>query len=536
MDARRFVVMVGALALVAPLMGWTSLPVAASQQPVVAAAADVPASVCFPVTDNGDPVLKTFDFSPRAVDSRDGSQTMTFTATAEDTGGPGAPTGVAKGWVRVSYDNSETENWNLVAPLKPDGAGALKASLTILPSFQSGTRWVSLSLEDAVGNSTIYRTSDLERMGLPTTFTATTTPESKVPSVRSVRLSSSTIDTRRHARTLTLRIHATDDSGIATMRVWLWGSPIRSSTAHPRLISGTAADGTWLGRIRVPRWQGNSTAKLAIELTDVVGRFRLMGPKALKAIGQPGTVEILSRQDPEAPKLRLRSVTPRSLDLGTGARAVTVVVRVTDRGSGVRGVSLSLYGPESGNGADSINATLRRVSGTKYDGVWKGTATLPPCLAAPGKWHLIVSASDAADGDFVSVPDALTVANNDVLRPTTAVASDLVRTAGPLTIKFSEDVVGVNGENTLVHVGYNRREFAGDDPSPIAGSWACQNAAGATVDCTAGPVRTAVFTPTAPMLPGTNHTLVLNREHHLGLTDLAGNPYHPGSGVSFQTS
>jgi hypothetical protein len=536
MDTRRLVVMVGVVALAAPLMAGTPLPVAATQGPTAATAAGVPASMCFPVTDNGDPVLKTFDFSPRVVDSRNGAQTMTFTATAADTGGPGAPTGVTGGVVRVSYDNSDSENWTLSAPLKPDGAGALKATLTILPGFKSGTRWVSMRLEDAVGNATIYRTADLEQMGLPTTFTATTTPESQAPSVRSVRLSSATIDTRRHARTLTLRIRATDDSGIATMRAWLWGSPIRATTAHPRLISGTPANGTWLGRIRVPRWQGNSIAKLAIEMTDVVGRFRLMGPKVLKAIGQPGTVRIVSREDTEAPKLRLRSVTPRSLDVRTGAHAVTVVARVTDRGSGTRRVSLSLHGPESGNGAASIDSDLRRVSGTRYDGIWKGTATLPPCQAAPGKWRVTVSASDAANGDYLSAPEALTVANDDVLRPGATLLVDTVRPAGPLTITFSEDVVGVNAENTLVHVGYNRREFAGDDPSPITGSWACRNAAAATVDCTAGPVRTAVFTPTSAMLPGTNHTLILNREHHLGLTDLAGNPYDPGSSVSFQTS
>ena len=524
MDARRFVVLIGAAALVA-----------ASQTAVGATAADVPAPTCYPVTDNGDPVLTSLDFSPRAVDSRNGAQTMTFTATAEDTGGPGAPTGVARGWVRVSYDNSDTENWTLVAPLEPDGSGALKASLTILPSFQSGTRWVSLRLEDAVGNSSIYRTADLERMGLPTTFTATTTPESMKPSVRSVRLSSATIDTRRHARTLTLRIRATDDSGIATVRAWLWGSPIRSSTAHPRLVSGTTTDGTWLGRIRVPRWQGNSTAKLAIELTDVVGRFRLFGPKALKAIGEPGTVRILSRQDSDAPKMTLRSVT-RSLDLRAGGRAVTVTVRVTDRGSGVRRISLSLFGPESGNGAGSMGATFRRVSGTKHDGIWKATATLPPCEAVPGTWNLYVTAADATNFTSLPKPRSVAVANFDVLRPTVSGFGDVVRTAGPLKVAFSEDVVGVNGENALVHVGYSLREFAGDDPSPIAGSWACQNAAGATVDCTSGPVRTAAFTPTSAMLPGTNHTLVLNREHHLGITDLAGNPYQPGGTLGFHTN
>ncbi len=239
--------------------------------------------------------------------------------------------------------------------------------------------------------------------------------------MRSVRLSSATIDTRRHARILTVRIRATDDSGIATIDAGLSGS-LRSSMAHARLVSGTTTNGTWLGRIRVPRWQGNSTAKLAIEVTDVVGRYRIFGSE-----GTQGDRSAGHGAHPQPPGFgRSRN------DVAIGDPAltrpayrrtrVTVTVRVTDRGSGVRRVSLSLYGPESGNGAGSIDATFKRVSGTKYDGIWKGTATLPACEAFPGKWHLIVSAADATNFDSLSKPDWLAVENHDVLRPTAAPA------------------------------------------------------------------------------------------------------------------
>lgn len=535
MDGRRLVVLVGAAALVAPLTEWTSMPAAASGTSGSARAAVSP-SLCFPSTDNGDPVLKTLGFSPREVDSRRDSQTVTFTATAEDVGGPGAPSGVAGATVFLSFD--DTGNWNLLAQLKPDGNGALVGTLTILPQFRTATRYVSLSVADVDENSTLYTTGDLDQMGLPTTLRTTTTPDVAPPAVRAVELSSTTIDTRRNRRILTVRVHATDDSAVAGIRVWLWGSPIRSSEERLRRVAGTAANGTWQGRIRVPRWQGNSTAKLAIELTDVVDGFAFYGPKKLASIGQPGLVRIVSRKDSEPPTVRLRSVTPNSVDLRTGAQSVTVVVRVKDRVSGARRVALTLDGPESGNGEPSTTARLERVSGTARDGVWKATVTLRPCGAVSGPWRATVFAWDAAGGDYLGIPKALTVLNADIRRPTAAVVGDYyqVRRAGPLTVEFAEDVVGVDAENTLVHVGDSQRGRAGDNPVPIAGTWACKDAAAAAVDCSTGPVRTAAFTPATPMIPATNHTLVLNPERHLGLTDLAGNPFAPSSAVSFHTT
>jgi hypothetical protein len=533
MDRRRFVVLVGAAALVAPLTGWTSMPAhAAGQVP-----AAVPASQCFRVTDNGDPVLTTFGISPVAIDSRLGSKDVTFTATAEDTGGPGAPSGVAGGTVYVSFDDAG--NWNLSAPLKPDGNGGLTGTLTILKQYRTATRYVSLAVNDVAGNTTMYTTADLEQMGLPTTFTTVTMPDVGAPSVRSVRLSTRTIDTREHSKSLAIKVRATDDSAVKAIDVWLWGSPIRSSTAHLRLVAGTAADGTWQGRINVPRWQGNSTAKLAIEVTDLLDNYRSYGPKKLAAIGQPGTVRILSRTDTEEPRLRFRSVTPASVDLRTGARSVTVAVRVTDRLSGARRVWLTLRGPDDGNGNQpNLNMRLTRVSGTVHDGLWKATVPLRPCDAFAGSWDVVAFAWDAATGNYLDTPKAFTVLNADVLRPRATLAGDsyLVRRGGPLAVTFDEDVVGIDADNTLVHVGDNQRGLAGDNPAAIPGTWACKDAAGAVVDCAVGPVRQAAFTPASPMIPGTNHTLVLNPEHHLGLTDLAGNPYDPMSVVSFHTT
>jgi hypothetical protein len=526
MDVRRFGVIVGAAVLAAPLTGWTSMPAAASGPRSSA----VPASACFASQDNGDPELKTFDVSPHSVDARTAAQVVRFSATAEDTGGPGAASGVVGGTVYVSFDDSG--NFSLSAPLEPDGKGSLVGTLTILPAYATATRYLSVGVTDAAGNGTTYSTEDLETMGMPTTFTTTTTPDAAPPAVRTVRFSSTIVDTRRHARVLTVRIRATDDSGVAAMRIWLWGSSVRHSGGRMALTSGTPKDGVWVARLRIPRWQGNSVAKLAVEMSDLDNRWRNYGPKRLAAIGQRGTVRILSRTDPAPPTVRLRSVRPGTVDVRTGKQTATVLVRVRDRGSGVRSVQMTVSGPNDSTFDGGLRLT--RVAGTRYDGVWRGTIEFAPCRPA-GSWDVTVFAWDQHDGSYLALPQ-LTVVNGDVVRPTAELTGDSsqVRRSGPLTVQFSEDVVGVDGDNTWVQVGYDQRGRGGSDPTPVPGTWTCKDAAAAVVDCLAGPVRTAAFTPAAPMAAGTNHTLVLNPEHHLGLTDLAGNPYAPG-GLSFQT-
>ncbi len=540
MVGRRFIVVVGAVALVAPLTGWSAMPVAASGKvpgsaPGVAGAA-VSASRCFPSTDNGDPVLKTFMVDPREVDSRTGARTVTFTATAEDTGGPGAPSGVTEATAYVGRDDSG--GWSLEAEMSPDGKGALVGTLTVLPQFRTATWFVSVTVRDAAGNSTAYSPDDLADLGVPATFTTITNPDTAKPAVRSVRLSTSAVDTRPRARSVVVTVRATDDTAVAGVDVALLGLRGRTPRAELELASGDPQDGTWRGRLVVGRWKGSSTARLAVWVTDAVDNGRWYSPQRLAKMGQSSRLAVVSGSDRKAPVPVITSVTPASADLTGEPRKIQVVARVRDAGSGARRVVAHLTGPESPDGSASVQARMSRTSGTPRDGVWTATITLGPCDAPAGEWQAGVTAKDEGRRGAAARAGAITVVNTDVRRPTAFLTGDSwrVRRTGPLTVEFHEDVVGVDAANTLVHVGDDRRGRAGDDPAPISGSWACKDATGASVDCAAGPVRTAVFTPSAPLNGSTNHTLVLNPEHHLGLTDLAGNPYLPFWALGFHTA
>lgn len=532
MIGRRVVVGFGTVALVAPIGGWSAMPVAASGT----AAAAVPASRCFPSTDNGDPVLKTFAIEPREVDSRTGTKRVTLTATAEDTGGPGSASGVtgATAYIARGTDGG----WSTEVEMSPDGKGAFVGSLTVLPQQWSGTWHVSVTVRDAVGNSTFYSADDLAGAGLPGDFTTTTNPDSARPRLKALRLSTSAVDARRRARSVVVTVRATDDAAVATVGVAVLGLAGRSLHRSLELVSGDPQDGIWRGRLTVGRWAGSATARLAIFVGDAVDKGRWYSPRRLAKKGLPSRLVVVSGRDRKAPVPEIASVSPTSVDLTEDARTVQVVARVRDAGSGARRVVARIEGPESADGWTSVRTLMTRTSGTSRDGVWTATLTLKPCDVAAGEWRAVVVAKDAVRRATTMRTAAVKVVNTDVRRPTANIAGDSwrVRRTGPLTVEFSEDVVGVDPANTLVHVGDDQRGRAGADPTAIAGSWACQDAAGAPVDCSAGPVRTAAFSPAAPLSGATNHTLVLNPQHHLGLTDLAGNPYQPHWALGFHTA
>ena len=531
--AVRRVAVVTAAALLTPLVAWTAAPPASGGVQVLGAA---PASRCYPSTDNGDPVLTGLDVSPREVDARSGTQQVRFRVTAVDTGGPGAPTGVVGGAVYVSFDG--TDSWNLFTRLEPESPGVLTGDLAILEQYATATRYLAVDLEDANGNLTHYTTDDIAALGIATTFHTTARgPDTRSPRVTAVKLSTRTVDTRTRPSGFRIRVHATDDFGVAGIRVWLWGSPVRSSGGRLRLVSGTRTDGDWAGRVRVPMWQGTGTAKLAVELTDETGRGRFYGPRKLTAIEQPGTVRVVSRDEPEPPRVEVRSASPSTVDLSTTGASLVVRARVTDRGSGVRRAAVSIRGPESADGNSGLDARMSLASGDRRAGTWTATVPLDPCHETAGRYTVTVFAWDAAEGDYTTSRQKVTVVNTDIVRPSVGIASDFeqVRRSGPVDLLFTEDVVGLTPEVAQVRVGRADRVTPTDPTVQVAGSWSCADAAGAPVDCVAGPVRSAAFTPTAPMAAATEHSVVLNPEHTLGVTDPSGNPLRSGGITTFRT-
>jgi hypothetical protein len=340
-----------------------------------------------------------------------------------------------------------------------------------------------------------------------------------------VRLSTTTLDVSDHRDTVGLRVHARDNAGVLDMRAWMFGDDnlFTTRTTWLRLRQGSRKDGQWQGRIVVPRLAGSETAHLIVEMWDIQGRHRKYLPRRLAEIGQPHEVLLRGHVDTERPELRTLELRPRFVDVREGKRKVTLQVRVTDRGGGVRTVNAWVYGSATGLDHQGYDVRLRRVRGTAHDGVWRAKIALPRCEAEAGRWKAYVVAFDYSLPGRGATTRPVTVTNDDIAPPEARVVGTTGAT-GPLTLRFDEDVVGVSTENVLVHLGSDVEDRPGGGPAPVAGTWACRDMAGSPVDCAGGPVRTAAFTPDTPFRVGAEHTVVLNPEHHLGLTDLAGNP------------
>ena len=203
-------------------------------------------------------------------------------------------------------------------------------------------------------------------------------------------------------------------------------------------------------------------------------------------------------------------MTPTSVNVGSQPQVVTLRVRARDAGSGVAGVRVLLLDPDRSDSGREV--ALHRTSGSRRDGVWSAAVTISTC-AIGGSWHTELEVTDRSlrSRQYRAGLPTLEVVANDNLAPT------VVRTStasGTPVLDFDEDVTGITPTSAPV--------IAADGGAPVAGAWTCTDVTGATTSCATGTVRRAAFTPAAP---ATSQLFVLlNPEHSLGVTDLAGNP------------
>jgi hypothetical protein len=96
-----------------------------------------------------------------------------------------------------------------------------------------------------------------------------------------------------------------------------------------------------------------------------------------------------------------------------------------------------------------------------------------------------------------------------------------VRLRGPVRVRFTEPVNGLTEASALIQQVDIESDELGP-PSP--GTWRCRDDGRDLTDCGTGSVRRAAFHLYAPLVADQEYQLVLNPEHVLMVTDLAGNP------------
>jgi GH25 family lysozyme M1 (1,4-beta-N-acetylmuramidase) len=120
------------------------------------------------------------------------------------------------------------------------------------------------------------------------------------------------------------------------------------------------------------------------------------------------------------------------------------------------------------------------------------------------------------DGDWFDGLDLTpyTIPSPDTTAPVASLATP-TGVVGPVTITFSEIVLGVTPENVAI------REL--DSGIVVPSAITCWSKAGTQVDCVAGKLVTVVVTPPTPMIPGKSYAVAVNPPGAAPIVDRNGN-------------
>ena len=503
---RWHLMVVGALLLSGTTAAAAAAPLTTQQQAGAAATLSPCAS-----SDNGWPELQSISLSPSTLDVRRRAAWLTVTASASDDGGPGPATGVRE--VEVTLTGRLG-----VVQLERQHDGSWRGRLQVPPGSRPGARSVDyVRLRDwtGTGNQRYYGAADLRAMGQPIDVDVVSRRDRRGPQLQSLTLSRTSVDLSRSAQTLRVTARVTD--GIAGTD--LVGVQTDVGHSELRLRRGTRLDGTWTGKLRVPRWSrtDGSPHPVYVYLRDRVGKDRSYYYDELADLGFPSMLTVTStRKDTVDPRLRRATAEPATVDVTTGDAEVAIMLRATDDQSGI-GTAYVWSDP------------MKLTSGTARDGVWRGSVTVDSCWQRSGSIRPQVVVFDRA-ANRVTTRVSITIVNDkDIRAPgVRSVEPARVSPTQPVTLTFGEDVTGISSAAAPVR----RTDFGmgfgtGAPPPAQAGTWTCAASSGAVVDCATGAVRTATWTPSQPLTQGQTYGVDFNPEHVLDVRDLAGNPLDP---------
>jgi hypothetical protein len=208
-----------------------------------------------------------------------------------------------------------------------------------------------------------------------------------------------TVDVTHASATVTIRVHATDDTGVDGVQVSLYADGYARSIDVPawlELESGTTKDGWWTTTFEVPRYTYPGQFRPQVYLRDRLDR-------AVWDDSSPARLVVLD-ENPDTTPPQLELLAPLGsdpVDVRTEGADITVSVRGTDDLSGVGRLDLCLSPPPSSNGLQ-IHGICRdaapRTSGTARNGTWTTTLRVPKG-ALSGVWNVTARVQDQVLSD-----------------------------------------------------------------------------------------------------------------------------------------
>lgn len=209
-----------------------------------------------------------------------------------------------------------------------------------------------------------------------------------------VTVSEESVDVTHGDRTVTIRVHVTDDTGAQWVRITPGPETPWLPAGSAELRSGDVRDGWWSATLTLRRWSRPGTFVPRVVVWDRLSR------RSETDFPEAGLEVVDATPDLEQPEVTLLSPHPSTAyDVRTSFAQVRYEARIVDRLSGVDDVSVTLWAPRiDGAMTQGVGSNARLTSGTIRDGVWTGTVELPKGLVG-GDWSFQIGVSDRARRD-----------------------------------------------------------------------------------------------------------------------------------------
>lgn len=374
------------------------------------------------VYDQTPPSTVSATVAPTSVDVTDASRTVTYTVHMRD------DTGVSRLQVQAFGSSSYP---TLVSGGVRDGywRGTAVAPRYLPP----GPFGIEVDAFDRVGRSGNRSFADLGTI-------VDRNPDLQRPVLTNYALSTTTVDTRAGAASMTVTAWVTDDAS-GTDAVYACPSHQFSDTwrmaggcTRLALLSGDGRAGAWRGSVPFPKGSFAGDWNMDIWTSDRIHQGSpayWYGPEHYRSVkagpggadtdttrpipGGRGRFAVLGTGDTNAPALASVAIAPATIDTLTQPQVVGFDIRATDV-EGINRVYLLVVGPEGASSQAQI-AWLpldAPTTGSRTDGLWRFEVTFPQG-APPGRYDVQVMLEDLSHSrSWVSPTMPGAGQNNDV--------------------------------------------------------------------------------------------------------------------------
>lgn len=342
------------------------------------------------------PRLQGLAVSQRSVDLSQGPQLVSFEMDVSDDF-----SGFVSGTLSVfSFSGDLVESYSFGSGENVSGDGNLgryAVELEIPDSVDIGPARIEVELSDSSGKSIVYGDSG-ETFPLAAQenliFWDGENGDGQAPEVHELEILPGTVDISGGTSTAVVTLRVTDvAAGFNSGSISLHnpdGSYVGAVVFDEiHLVSGDVFEGIYRVEIDVPEYgkQGGWTVECYVDDRD--GNWvDYPSGSAFSAVAKPSfTVVNSGVVDDDSPFVTSLSVSPTSIDTGSGSASVQVTVQAGDAVSGLRDALLYFYDP-AGVYQGAFYTDLQngfRTSGDEFNGTYQVTRVLPQG-STPGQW------------------------------------------------------------------------------------------------------------------------------------------------------